>query len=134
MEPILSNILYTFFNKYKGNKEIKVAQASGGISEFSCYHHGEVSLQGTIVGMAQNFVGSNNINLLQPKGQFGSRLEGGKDAASARYIFTKISPVARKIFPDIDDNLLEQNQDDGTLVEPKFYAPILPMVQYDQAF
>lgn len=44
----------------------------------------------TIVGLAQNFVGSNNINLLMPIGQFGTRLQGGKDAASARYIFTSL--------------------------------------------
>ena len=44
----------------------------------------------TIVGLAQNFVGSNNLNLLQPLGQFGTRLNGGKDSASPRYIFTML--------------------------------------------
>jgi len=126
-KPGQRKVMYTFFNKYSGNKELKVAQASGGISEFAAYHHGEVSLQGTIVGMAQKFVGTNNINMLLPLGQFGSRLQGGKDAASARYIFTKVSKLARLLFPEVDDNLLTRCNDDGKLVEPEFYAPILPM-------
>ena len=50
----------------------------------------QMSLMSTIVNLAQNFVGSNNINLLQPIGQFGTRLHGGKDAASPRYIFTAL--------------------------------------------
>ena len=72
------------FMKRGGKGEVKVAQVSGYISEHSCYHHGEASLNGTIVGMAQNFVGSNNINLLSPNGQFGTRLQGGKDSASEK--------------------------------------------------
>jgi DNA topoisomerase-2 len=51
--------------------QIKVAQLSGHVSERTAYHHGEVSLQTTIVNMAQNYVGANNINLLEPLGQFG---------------------------------------------------------------
>lgn len=47
----------------------------------------------TIINLAQNFVGSNNINLLQPIGQFGTRIHGGKDAASPRYIFTNLRSV-----------------------------------------
>lgn len=53
----------------------------------------QVSLMMTIVGLAQNFVGSNNLNLLQPLGQFGTRLHGGKDSASPRYIFTMLRSV-----------------------------------------
>jgi DNA topoisomerase-2 len=78
---------------------MKVAQLGGYIAEHSAYHHGEMSLVETIVGMAQNYVGSNNINLLVPNGQFGSRNSGGKDHASARYIFTELSKVTRCIFP-----------------------------------
>lgn len=44
----------------------------------------------TIVRLAQDFVGSNNLNLLLPLGQFGTRLAGGEDAASARYIYTSL--------------------------------------------
>lgn len=56
-------------------------------------HLFQVSLMMTIVGLAQNFVGSNNLNLLQPLGQFGTRLHGGKDSASPRYIFTMLRSV-----------------------------------------
>ena len=63
--------------------------------------------------MAQNFVGSNNLNLLVPSGQFGTRLMGGKDAASSRYIFTRLSVVARALFHQDDDPLLTYQDDDG---------------------
>ena len=59
-------ILYSAFKK-KLYSEIKVAQFSGYVSEQSGYHHGEASLNGAIVNMAQDFVGSNNINLLDAK-------------------------------------------------------------------
>ena len=123
----LRKILYAAFKK-KLTSEIKVAQFSGYVSEHSGYHHGEASLNAAIVGMAQNFVGSNNINLLVPSGQFGTRLQGGKDSASERYIFTYLSKITRQIFNATDDHILKYLDDDGQLVEPIFYAPIIPMV------
>ena len=123
----LRKILYSGFKK-RLNNEIKVAQFSGYVSEHSGYHHGEASLNGAIVGMAQDYVGSNNINLLMPNGQFGTRLAGGKDSASERYIFTELNPVTRHIYPEIDDKILKYLDDDGLLVEPIYYAPIIPMV------
>jgi len=123
----LRKILYSAFKK-RLSSEIKVAQFSGYVSEHSCYHHGEESLNKAIVGMAQNFVGSNNINLLFPSGQFGSRIKGGQDASSPRYIFTRLERIARILFPEQDDNILRYLNDDGTPVEPQFYVPIIPMV------
>jgi len=120
-------ILFSAF-KMNLNKEIKVAQFSGYTSKESGYHHGEASLNGAIVGMAQNFVGSNNINLFMPNGQFGTRLQGGKDSASERYIFTQLNKITRSIFPTADDNILTYLNDDGLSVEPIYYAPIIPMV------
>ena len=108
--------------------DIKVAQLSGYISEHSSYHHGEVSLQGTIINMAQDFVGSNNINLLYPSGVFGTRILGGKDAASPRYIFTHLMPVTKVLFNEHDNKLLDYLDDDGVSIEPKYYIPIIPML------
>jgi DNA topoisomerase-2 len=82
----------------------------------------------TIVNLAQDYVGSNNINLLKPNGQYGTRDQGGKDHASARYIFTEPSPLARTIFHPADDPLLNQQKDDNQVIEPEFYLPIIPMV------
>ena len=121
----LRKILFAAF-KRRLTSEIKVAQFSGYVSEHSAYHHGEASLNGAIVNMAQTFVGSNNINLLEPNGQFGTRLHGGDDSASERYIFTMLNPLTRSLFPDTDDAVLSYLNDDGTIVEPEFYAPILP--------
>jgi DNA topoisomerase-2 len=123
----LRKILYSAFKK-KLTSEIKVAQFSGYVSEHSGYHHGEASLNAAIVGMAQNFVGSNNINLFMPNGQFGTRLQGGKDSASERYIFTCLNKITRTLYPEMDDAILKYLNDDGLLVEPIFYAPIIPMV------
>ena len=109
-----------------------------------------MSLNATIVNMAQDFVGSNNVPLLEPNGQFGTRLQNGrsicghaanprcvrdvapsgtdspalrrgmrsqrrpgKDAASARYIFTKLSPLAFALFPRSDEALLDYTEEDG---------------------
>jgi DNA topoisomerase-2 len=121
----LRKILYSAF-KRKLTSEIKVAQFSGYVSEHSSYHHGEASLNGAIVNMAQTYVGSNNINLLMPNGQFGTRLHGGDDSASERYIFTQLNPITRYIYPDLDDNILNYLNDDGTMVEPDYYVPIIP--------
>lgn len=120
-------ILYSAFKKNLVH-EIKVAQFSGYVSEHSGYHHGENSLNGAIVNMAQNFVGSNNINILMPNGQFGTRLQGGKDSASERYIFTNLNKITRMIFKKEDDAILTYLKDDGTFVEPIYYLPILPMI------
>jgi DNA topoisomerase-2 len=120
-------ILYSCF-KRKLTSEIRVAQLAGYVSEHSGYHHGESSLNGAIVCLAQDYVGSNNVNLLQPNGQFGTRLQGGKDAASPRYIYTALSPVTYAIFRPEDAPVLEYREDDGATVEPLFYVPIVPMV------
>lgn len=108
--------------------EIKVAQLAGYVSETAAYHHGEASLTSTIVGMAQDFVGANNINLLTPGGQFGSRLAGGDDAASARYIHTHLEGITRAIFNKQDDGILSYLDDDGQFVEPETYFPVIPML------
>lgn len=124
----LRKILFAAFKKGGLKTEIKVAQFSGYVSEHSGYHHGEASLNAAIIGMAQNFVGSNNINLFEPNGQFGTRLSAGRDAASERYIFTQLNPITRLIYRAEDDAVLEYLDDDGQMVEPTFYAPIVPMV------
>lgn len=129
-KPSLRKIYYGSVKKkiYGPSKEIKVAQLGGYISEHTAYHHGEKSLFEAIIGMAQNFVGSNNINLLYPNGQFGSRLAGGKDAASERYIFTYLTELNKKIFNNDDFDILEKQYDDGNLIEPRYFAPIIPMI------
>ena len=119
-------VMHTCFGR-NIKTEIKVSQLGGAVSENTHYHHGEQSLMSTIIGMAQDFIGSNNINLLDPCGQFGSRLKGGHDAASERYVHTKLNYLTRLIFPVEDDAVLKYNTDDGIDVEPIFYVPIIPM-------
>jgi DNA topoisomerase-2 len=127
LKPSQRKILFYMLKK-NINKVIKVAQLSGYVSAETGYHHGEASLQQAIIGMAQNFIGSNNINLLFPDGNFGSRLVLGKDAASPRYIYTKLSDITQLIFNPKDTALLDFKNDDGMPIEPEWYLPIIPMI------
>tara|TARA_R100001163_G_C5068328_1_gene208421 strand:- start:5046 stop:9131 length:4086 start_codon:yes stop_codon:yes gene_type:complete len=127
LKPSMRKIVY-FCLKNKINNSLKVAQLGGKISEATCYHHGEASLEGTIVGLAQNFVSSNNINILKPEGNFGSRNASGKDAGQARYIYTKLEDMTPYIYKSQDKLLYKYLTDDGSPIEPEWYLPIIPMV------
>lgn len=127
LKPSQRKILFACL-KRKLHSEIKVAQLAGYTSEHAAYHHGEASLNSTIIGMAQNFVGSNNVHLLEPNGQFGTRLMGGKDAASPRYVFTNLAECTELIFHPSDSPLYTYLKDDGLSVEPAFYVPVIPML------
>src|SRR5210317_866235 len=127
LKPSQRKVMYSCFKKNLTN-EMKVAQLAAYVAEKSAYHHGEVSLADTIVKLAHNFTGSNNINLLEPCGQFGTRLMGGKDASQTRYIFTKLTKDARKLFDSRDDAVLKYLDDDGRPIEPEYYVPVLPTV------
>jgi DNA topoisomerase-2 len=127
LKPSLRKILFSAF-KRNLVKEVKVAQFAGYVSENAGYHHGEASLLAAIVHMAQPFTGANNIPLLWPCGQFGTRILGGKDAASPRYIYTHLSEITRNLFRKEDDPILTYLADDSMPIEPEFYIPILPLV------
>ncbi|KAH1289804.1 DNA topoisomerase 2 [Aspergillus fumigatus] len=127
LKPGQRKVLYTCFRRNL-RKDMKVVELAGHVSGMTAYQHGDASLQQTIVGLAQTFVGSNNINCLEPSGNFGSRLQGGQDCASARYIYTRLSPFARRVFHAADDPLLTYNEDDGKKIEPEVYVPVVPMI------
>ena len=128
LKPSQRKVLYGCIKRNLTKTEIKVAQLAGYISENAAYHHGEASLQGTIVNMAQDYVGSNNIELLEPIGQFGTRIMGGKDSAQPRYIYTKLSQITSLLFNKQDDALYKPQFDEGMRIEPNNYVPVLPVV------
>lgn len=119
-------IIYGLYTKGINLNEIKVAQLAATVSECTDYHHGENSLESAIVGLANDYAGSNNINLLEPIGTFGSRLS--PEASPARYIYTKFTPHFRELFRKEDDSILEHHYSDDMKIEPKYYLPLLPMV------
>lgn len=123
-------LVYGCFKKFpsENTQKIRVAQLAAYVSEVTNYAHGEVSLQNTITGMAQSFTGSNNMPILTEDGAFGSRRLNGSDAASARYIFSRLRPEARLLFVDRSENVLEYQVEEGDKVEPTFYVPTLPFV------
>lgn len=126
-KPSQRKVMFTCLRK-KIKNELKVAQLAAMTAEFTSYHHGEVSLADTIVKLAQDYMGSNNMNLLVPAGQFGTRLQGGKDASQTRYIFTHITPTTQRVFDPNDDPVLNYLDDDGRSIEPEYFVPVLPMV------
>lgn len=115
-------------NFTNSSNEMKVPVYSGKITSDMAYHHGEVSASNTIISMAQDFVGSNNINLLVPAGSFGTRIEGGKDASSPRYISTYLNTASKVIFDPNDNKILNMLEDDGKQIEPEYLVPIIPMI------
>jgi len=127
LKPSQRKIMFAAFKKLgtTEKEEIKVAQFGAYTAEVSAYHHGEVSLMQAIVGMAQNFVGSNNIPLLYPSGQFGTR-RNPDASASPRYIFTYLNPITKLIFRKEDEQILNNLTEDGQIIEPDFYLPIIP--------
>ena len=128
-KPSQRKVLYGCFSNNKLKKgELKVSQLAGYIAEHTEYHHGENNLFGTIIKMAQDFRGANNINLLKPNGNFGSYNAKGKDAGAPRYIFTEINPITYKLFRNEDNKILDYVFEDNKRVEPKLYAPIIPII------
>ena len=127
LKPSQRKVLYACI-KQNVYKETKVAQLAASVAADTAYHHGEQSLVSTIINMAQNFVGANNLNLLVPQGQLGTRLLGGKDHSSARYIYTYLENYVPLIFKKEDMELLEYLEDDGIKIEPRFFLPTIPLI------
>lgn len=126
-KPSQRKVLFAAMSK-KWSKNPRVAQLASYTQEHTCYHHGETSLTGVITNLAQDFVGSNNINFLFPDGQFGTRLQGGKDAAASRYIHTYVTEAAKNIFDKEDNEILTYLEEDETKIEPEYYIPVMPPV------
>ena len=104
----------------------KVQNLCARVSEKTNYIHGATSLYGVIVGLAQDFVGTNNIPLFQRKGNFGNRLI--PEASADRYIFTCKEKYLDNIFnPEDNENLIVQIFE-GDEIEPKYYIPVIPML------
>lgn len=108
------------------NKQLKVSQLGTKAAERYDYKHGEASIIGTAVGLAQTFPGSNNLPLLEAIGQFGNRLT--KAASAPRYIYTKIIPGFYDIFSKEDIAITDYVMDEGVQLEPKYMLPSLPLV------
>lgn len=90
------------------------------------YLHGDQVLNGVIVNLAQNFAGTNNIPLLKREGNFGNRFE--PEASAPRYIFTLKEDKFDAIFPKVDNNVLIQQDFEGTRIEPRFFVPTIPLI------
>jgi len=128
LKPSQRKVIWVALQVLNTKDEYKVAQFGNEVARRSAYHHGENSLIETIVGLAQTFVGSNNISFLTEDGQFGTRMSGGLDAANARYIFTRLASITRYVFRKEDDPVLHYLDDDGKMIEPKFFVGVIPNI------
>ena len=128
LKTSMRKVFYTILknNIDSEQKEIKVEQLAAKTSEQTSYLHGATGLGGVAVGLAVNYVGSNNINLLEPDGNFGTRFV--KDPSASRYIYTYLSDIAKYIFRKEDEPILQEQTFEGQVIEPKYYYPIIPMV------
>ncbi len=125
LKPSSRKVVYTV-KKQNIVKDSKVSRLASAVAMETQYLHGEGSLQGVIIGLTQDFVGSNNMPLLSPNGNFGTRFIPASSAA--RYIYSKKSPVFDFIFHKEDDKILFNQEFEGEKIEPKFYVPILPIL------
>jgi DNA topoisomerase-2 len=125
--PPQRKVLHTLLQQ-KSRKEIKVNELAGKVALLYTDDPDQHEIEQGIIKLAQTFVGANNINHLEPDGNFGSRRDGGKDAAEGRYIYTKLSAIARFIFLEGDDGHLARRIRKGKQGEPRTYEPVLPMI------
>lgn len=108
--------------KTGNEKALKIFQLAGKVASDAFYHHGNTSLEGAIITMAQKF--KNNAPLLEEDGQFGSLR--APQAGAARYIGTKLNDNFRLIYKDFE--LLEYKEEEGESIEPKYFLPIIPTI------
>lgn len=113
--------------KPKSPQSIKLGNFSAFTQEQTQYHYGPNGITDAIVKMCWNFVGSNNLSYFEPDGQFGTRMQGGKDAASPRYVETRPMPYFHLLFRSDDDPLLERIDVDGKKGEPRVMFPVVPL-------
>lgn len=125
LKPSQKKIIFTAIKEKLLTKEVRVSELAGFVIGKAAYHHGEASLQKAITAIAQDFVGANNISLLEPIGQFGTRACGGTDASSPRYIHTKLNPITLKIFREEDKYIYDYNYVDGKKIDPVTFCPVI---------
>lgn len=108
-------------------KTIKTGRFANKAADMSQYHHGEKSLTDTIIKMAQDFIGSNNMGFFKKEGQFGTRADGGKNAADARYSEIHLSWWVPYIFKKEYVDLVERRVVDDERCEPVWLPQVIPM-------
>ena len=122
---ILMGALDEFANS---DKTMKVFMFGGSVAKNYQYHHGDMSLNGTITRMAQTFLGSNYLPLLFGAGEFGTRLQGGDDAGQSRYIEVgSNNKLVKILYPSEDRYILKYKFEDGERSEPQEWPSIIPM-------
>lgn len=112
----------------RGTAECKTFQLAGFAADTAHYHHGSSSMEGGIIKLCQTFAGARTVPLLLGAGSFGTRANGGADAASPRYTSVGLNkPVVNALFPPEDDWLYPYVFVDGERAEPESYVPVVSL-------
>lgn len=121
-KPSQRKIAYAANRLWKtGNeKPLKVFQLGGQAAAISFFHHG--SLDGTIIGMAQDF--KNSMPIFEGIGQFGSLRS--PEAGAPRYVGVKFNQNFKLLYKDFD--LTTPQYEEGEEIEPRYFLPIIPTV------
>lgn len=114
------------YNQTK-SKTIKVARIASKVGEVTQYHHGDKNMQDTIIKMAQDFIGSNNMGYFKKEGQFGSRADGGSRAADGRYSETQLNWWIPYVYYKESVNMIEKRVVDDEKIEPYWLPGVIPM-------
>ena len=124
LKPTQRKVVFIADKVWKNGSEkpYKVFQLTGKIAADAHYHHGDGSLNSAIIGMAQDF--KNSMPLLEGIGQFGSLRS--PDAGAPRYVSTRLHPNFRLLYKDFE--LLSPRMEEGSLIEPEYFLPIIPTV------
>jgi DNA topoisomerase-2 len=113
------------------NTPVKVTSVAADVTKYGAYHHGESSLEDTIIHLAQCWPGRNTLPLMLDQGNFGYRFTGAGNYSQSRYLFSCLTPIAKAIFRTEDDSLLTYMDDDGKSIEPEHFMPILPLILFN---
>ena len=124
LKPGARKILHAaFVGTLKDGKTYKLMSLVGDTMNKSLFAHGDSSLIGTICTMSKSFI--NFFNPIEIEGQGGSLRD--PDAGAARYLYIRKSKWADLLYKQ-DYELLNFISEEGQLVEPMQYYPIIPNV------
>jgi len=105
----------------------KIPSVGASILEKLKYHHGPDIINKVIVGLCQDFKGTNNLPVAKIVGMQGNASKGPSSCAAPRYISVKPRKLFSYIYRDEDSILYDFREDEGAKIEPVNFFPVIPL-------